>query len=142
MPIDQAALLKVALRHASAEAEMNLPAILDTMEGEPVYEFFPLGKKFVGMELTKRYYQYYIDDFCHRIAGYKMRAEWLNDVGLAQEYSIDCRVAGRIKTFRIFSILVFGKAKLKGERLYGDEEFFRMLCGPVWNEIVPIDPAE
>jgi len=138
----QAELLKVALKHASAEDEKDLPAILETMEGEPSYEFLPLGVKFTGMERTRRYYQYYIDDFCHRITGFKMLAEWLNDFGLAQEYSIDVRTDAGPKTYRIFSILMFGKSKLRGERLYGDEEFFRMLCGPVWKDVQPIGPGD
>lgn len=31
-----------------------------TMEGEPVYELYPLAKSFTGMDMTRRFYTHFM----------------------------------------------------------------------------------
>jgi len=52
-------LISAAHRHAATEADGDLDGILATPEGEPVYEFYPLGRRFRGMANTRRYYEHF-----------------------------------------------------------------------------------
>ncbi|SNS61170.1 hypothetical protein SAMN06295912_11070 [Sphingomonas laterariae] len=134
------ALIVAAHNHASAEALGDIDAILATMEGEPVYDFYPVGRRFSGMDRTRRYYRHFVDNVMPRIAGYQLHQEWLGEGGVVQEYSVDVRdeSGDGLTRHRILGILTFGEALLSGERLYADEAFFRILIGPIWDELEPI----
>jgi hypothetical protein len=134
-----AQLVAVAKQHAEAEAQGDLDAILATMEGEPVYELYPLGKKFSGMEKTLRYYKHFVATAQKQIAGFEMHGEWVANGGVAQEYTVMLHNPGGAPTaHRIFAILTFGKEKLSGERMYADETLLRTLVGPLWDELETI----
>jgi len=135
------ALAEVARRHAEVEGAGDLDAILATMEGEPVYDFHPVGRRFTGMARTRRYYAYFIEHVRPRIAGFEQHSEWLGPDGLVQEYSVSIMpedMAGTPVTHRVLGILTFGSERLSGERLYSDDAFFRFLIGPLWDELEPI----
>lgn len=135
-------LLQAAKDHAEAEAKGDLDAILATMEGEPVYELYPVGRMFSGMEMTRRYYEHYVATAQHQIAGFEMHSEWVGEIGVAQEYTVMLKNPnGAPTSHRIFAILMFGKDKLAGERMYADETLLRCLVGPLWDELVPISPT-
>lgn len=133
----QAQLLAVAHRHSAAEAEADLEGTLSTLEGEPVYELYPVGLQLRGMDRTRRYYEYFFAQVLPRTLGYSLRTEWVNALGLLEEYDITCRIDDREETFRVLSILKFGEHALSGERLYADERFLRFLFGPLWQELEP-----
>ncbi|WP_157218135.1 nuclear transport factor 2 family protein [Flavisphingomonas formosensis] len=136
------ALSCVAYRHAETEGAGDLDAILATMEDEPVYDFYPVARRFRGMDRTRRYYRHFIADVRPRIAGFEQHSEWIGPDGAVQEYSvtvIDPEADGGTRTYRILGILTFGDVLLSGERLYADEAFFRILIGPLWDELEPID---
>jgi hypothetical protein len=134
-----AALLELARRHAQAEAEDDMAATLATLEPQPAYEFFPAGRGFSGLPATRRYYRHFFEFVRPRIAGYTLHGEWLGPDGLAQEYSLQVRGDdGRVGEHRMIGILLFGRTALAGERMYGSEELFRLLVGPMWDELAPI----
>ncbi|ARS27680.1 hypothetical protein [Sphingomonas sp. KC8] len=136
---DIAALVAVARDHARTEGEGDLDAILATMEGEPVYDFYPIGRRFTGMDRTRRYYQHFIANVQPQIAGFEQHSEWVGEDGLVQEYSVVLHPAGQApRRHRILGVLTFGDRLLSGERLYSDEAFFRTLIGPIWDELEPI----
>ena len=92
-----------------------------------------------GRNMARRYYEHF---FAHiwrpRILGFQMVSEAVPE-GIPQEYDVDYRFDdGRVKRFRILGVLVFGKDKLSGERLYADEELLREMFGPIWAEMQPI----
>ena len=139
MPTSLQQLVAVAKQHADAEAKGDLATILATMEGEPVYDLYPIGKRFSGMEKTRRYYEHFIAAAQHQIAGFELHNEFINDTGVAQEYTVMLKHPNGTPTrHRIFAILTFGKEKLSGERMYADETLLRALVGPLWDELVPI----
>jgi hypothetical protein len=139
MQSSTADLVKVALKHSSAEGAGDMAATMDTLEANPVYDLFPIGRRMTGRDRARRYYEHFFAEVQPRIAGYDMVAEWIGDAGVNQEYAIHYRYDdGRLKTFRIIGILTFGETKLSGERLYADEELFKIMFGPVWNELEPI----
>lgn len=134
----QAELIAVAHRHAAAEAAADIEGTIATLEGEPVYELYPVGLQLRGMATVRRYYEYFFSDVLPHTLGYELRNAWVNDVGLLEEYDIDCRIDGEKHTFRVLSILKFGERALTGERLYADEKFLRFLFGPLWKELEPL----
>lgn len=131
-------LVEVGLRHSASEAAGDLAGTLATLEGEPVYELFPVGLQLRGMDGARRYYEYYFAHAAAHMVGYRLLNEWISEQGVLQEYDIDCRCDnGVVKTFRVIGILKFGAQALSGERLYADEEFLRILFGPLWAELEP-----
>ena len=135
-------LIGVASRHALTESGQDLDAILATMEGEPTYQYFPVGRSFTGYEKTRRLYRHFIDDVQPRIANYHVISESVGPQGVVQEYDIQIRLIGEteLSWHRIMAILVFGEQGLTGERMYSDEALFRTLTGPIWDEMETISP--
>jgi hypothetical protein len=136
-------LLAIAQRHAEAEGGQDVEAILSTMEGEPVYEFHPLGKRFTGMANTRRFYRHFIDAVQPRMIGSTLISEASGPYGVTQEYDVELTLIGESapSRHRIMAILVFGERALSGERMYAGERLFRTLAGPLWDELEPI-PAD
>ena len=134
-----ARLTEIAHAHAAAEANGDLEATMATLEAEPVYDFHPVGLRMTGAKLTRRYYEHYFANVGPRIAGFQLLGEWVNELGVLQEYTVRYRYDdGREREFYILGLLTFGNEKLTGERLYADTEFLGLLFGPVWNELTPI----
>jgi len=138
-------LKQVAEAHARAEAEGDRVTTLATLAPDPVYELHPCGLRMRGMEMARRYYDYYFELFMPRVEGFELLAEWAGQDGVAQEYALAIRpgqepdsVGGR---FRVIGIL-FGNedgSLLAGERLYGDPVFLRELLGhALYDELEPI----
>jgi hypothetical protein len=68
-----------------------------------------------------------------------MRSEWMTDEGLGQEYIIHLRLPnGQREDHAIIGILLFGKNKLAGERLWASERLLRLMMGPVYESARPI----
>ena len=131
-----AELTAIAHRHAAAEADGDLAATLATLEAEPIYELYPIGLRMTGLPLARRYYSHFFAGVVPRIAGYEMLGEWVNELGVLQEYRVAIRHgAGRVRDFRIVGLLKFGDIALTGERLYADTELLRILFAPVWSEL-------
>jgi hypothetical protein len=133
-------LVSVAIAHGVLEATQDLEALLGTMEGEPVYEFFPLRRRFSGMENTRRYYEHFMRDVQPRILNATPLSESIGAAGVVQEFSITVQHAGEDQPteHRIMAILTFGKERLSGERMFSDDKFFKLLVGPLWDELEPI----
>lgn len=136
-------LIGVANSHDLTESAQDLDAIMATMEGEPTYEYYPVGKTFTGMEKTRRLYRYFIDEVQPRMAGATLISESVGPQGVVQEYDINITLIGATAPtlHRIMAILVFGDQGLTGERMYSDEALFRTLTGPLWDEMTAIGTA-
>lgn len=133
-------MIAVAQRHGEVESGQDVDAIMATMEGEPVYEFFPLHKRFSGIANTRRYYEHFVDDVQKRMVGFTLNSESVGTQGVVQEYTITLVHDGddEPSTHRIMAILVFGETGLTGERMFSDEKLFRTILGPLWDEMEPI----
>lgn len=133
-------LVAVAADHARLEATQDLEGLMATMEGEPVYEFHPLGKKFTGMAETRRYYEHFMANVQPRLRGAEMVSEAIGEAGVVQEFNVTVQHDGDAAptVHRIMAILTFGDNALSGERMYSDDRFFEFLIGPLWNELEPI----
>jgi len=133
-------LVSVAIAHAALEATQDLEALLGTMEGEPVYEFYPLGRRFIGMANTRRYYEHFLREVQPRIITYTALSESIGAAGVVQEFSVTVGHQGEDQPteHRIMAILTFGNARLSGERMFSDDKFFKLLVGPLWDALEPI----
>ena len=139
MTSNTSSLLDIAHAHAAAEAVDDIDTVMETLDDDPLYELQPVGLGFRGREAAKFYYDYFFGTVKDLIAGYDLRGEWANDLGLAQEYVIHFRLPdGTEESHPCFSILVYGESKLSGERLYGSERLFELLFGPALELAHPI----
>lgn len=133
-------LIKVGHAHNRAEETNDLAGTLATLEAEPVYEAYPVALKFEGMAATRAYYEHFFANVAPRIAQFQMRTEWVGKDGVCQEYDVWYQHDdGVTRTHRVLGILLFGRTKLTGERIYSDETFLKVLFGPVWNQMRPIE---
>jgi hypothetical protein len=132
-------LIAVAHRHAAAEAAGDIEGTLQTLGADSVYELFPVGLQLRGLAGARRYYEHFFSSVMPRALGYTLQSEWINELGVLQEYDVVFRMDdGTAKTFRVLGILKFGEDLLCGERLYADEECLKLLFGPVWQELEPL----
>lgn len=139
MALSQSQLLAIARRHAQLEGDGDLEGVLATLDPDPVYRFYPLGRGFSGTTNARRFYEIFFAEVRPRVLGYSVLGEWLGDTGLAQEYAITARASDeRPATYRVLSILTFGERGLSGECLYASDAFFRLLAGSMWSELQPL----
>jgi hypothetical protein len=111
-----------------------------TLEDDCVYELQPVGRRLLGRDRARRYYEWFFPNFRPRVVDYALRAEWANENGVAQEYTIWVRGdAGEIERHEVIGILTFGTTALSGERVYGDERILRLMFGPLFDEAEPIE---
>jgi hypothetical protein len=132
-------LIELARAHAAAEGGGDLKATLATLEPEPVYELQPQGRMLRGMDAVRRYYEHFFSEFQPLVESYDLRSEWITDEGVGQEYMIHLRLPdGRKEDHAIIGILLFGKDKLAGERLWAGERLLRLMMGPVYDSATAI----
>jgi hypothetical protein len=137
---DRDRLVEVAHAHSKAEAEGDLETTMATLEDDCVYELQPVGLLLPGIDVARRYYEYFFSDFAPFIAGFEMRGEWLAPDGLGQEYTLWTRTGEEdtLERHEIIGVLTFGTTKLSGERLYASERLLRRMFGPIYEEAKPI----
>jgi hypothetical protein len=127
-------MIEMARAHAAAEGGGDLESTLATLEADPVYELQPEGKVLCGMEAVRGYYEYFFTQFQPLVESYDLRSEWITDEGVGQEYMIHLRLPdGRKEDHAIIGILLFGKTRLAGERLWLGERLARLMMGPVYD---------
>jgi hypothetical protein len=132
-------LIGLARAHAAAEARGDLAATLATLEPEPVYELFPVGRAFRGMAATRAYYDHFFAAFLPQVAGHRLLSEWVSDEGVGQEYEIELRLAGGgTERHRVIGVLTFGREALAGERVWASDRLLRRMFGPVYDLSEPL----
>ncbi len=130
---EQERLIALAHRHAAVEAAGDMGATMATLDDNPRYELLPTGIAFTGRDAARTYYEHFFSTFQPLAVGGELRAEYVSDDGLAQEYVITVRGADGVKErFPIVSVLTFGETLLSGERVYGEDRFLRLLFGPAY----------
>jgi hypothetical protein len=133
MRADREELARVARQHAAAEAASDIATTLATLEDDPVYELATLGISFRGKDSARAYYEHFFGTFQPWIAGFELLGQWVTDEGLGEEYWLHLTLPdGRRESHRIIGILVFGRTKLAGERLYASERLLRLMLGPAY----------
>lgn len=136
-------LLEFARDYAAAVAKGDLDAVMATLEPYPVFDLYPIARRFTGTQKVRRYFQYFFQEYHPRIQGYTFRSESVGEQGLAGEFDVKVAMprSEAPSTHRVFSFIVFGQDRLTGERIYADEKMLRLCIGPLWNSLEPI-PAD
>ena len=139
MSDDLDAKVATARAHADAEGAGDMEGTMNTLGADPVYELLPIGRILRGRDAARAYYEHFFANFAPRIAGYTMRAEWVTEEGLGQEYPVFIDEPEGRRRFDIIGILVFGEdGTLAGERIYASDELFTMMVGPLMERTVPV----
>jgi hypothetical protein len=134
-------MLELGTHHATVETECDLEATMDTLVADPVYEFWPAGRRMTGRDAVRRYYEHLMSDFIPKQLGFELIEEWLSEASLCQEYAIEVDGPDGPETHHVIGIL-FASAErdglLGGERIWGSEPFLRRMVGPVWDDLESI----
>jgi hypothetical protein len=132
-------LIDIAHAHAAAERRGDREATLATLEADVLYELQPVGLLLRGIDAARRYYDYFFAEFRPLAVASRLRAEWVTDEGVGQEYTISVRPPGApIEHHAVVAILTFGTTALSGERLYASERLLRLMFGPVYESAEPV----
>jgi hypothetical protein len=133
--LDREQLIALARAHVRAEADRDVEATLATLEDHPVFELHPLGVRFAGRDLVRRYYEWLLHTFVHAQRGTELRGEYVGETTVANEYTIRVEMPdGQIAAFGVVAVLQAGEHALSGERVYLDPVLARMMVGPVLDE--------
>lgn len=132
-----------ALDYSSAIERGDLDAVLAQLAPEPVFELYPIARRFKGTAKVRRHFQYFLAEAQSRIVGFKSRSEWIGDSGIGHELDLTVSLSGSasLSTHRVFRVISIVDGKVVGERIYSDEKMLRHLIGPLWNSPEPI-PAD
>lgn len=132
-------LIELARTHASCEGAGDLAGTLATLEPDPVYELWPVGRAFRGMDGARLFYDHFFASFQPLIAGYELLREWVTDEGVGQEYRIDLRFPdGGEESHRVIGVLGFGRSALSGERVWASDRLLRLMFGPAYEQATAI----
>ena len=132
----------LGMRHATAEAAGDLDGTMATLVENPVYEFWPMGRKMVGRDAVRRYYEHLVDDYMPAQLGFEMVCETVSPEALSQEYVVRVPGPNGPEAHRVLGVLYAaddGSGLMGGERIWGSEAFLRRMIGPVWDELEEID---
>jgi len=125
--------------HAELEGKGDLESVLATLAPDPVYEFHPIRRCLRGDERVRRFYTHFFEHFVRLRDSYSLLEEWVSERSVAQEYEIVLRVDGAVEHFRVVGVLYARGELLGGERVYASDRFIRLLTGPMFDELEPIE---
>ena len=125
--------------HAELEGKGLLEPLLATLAPDPVYEFHPLRRCMRGDDRVRRFYEQFCSRFLPLRARYALLDEWVTLTSVAQEYEIALNIDGAVESFRVLGVLYARGDKLGGERVFASERFVRLLTGPLFDELEPIE---
>ena len=134
-----AQMAELGTRHALLEGKGDLEGVLATLVDDPVYEFYPLGRRMAGRDIVRQFYAQFVERFLPLRHSYALVGEWVNPTSVAQEYDVGLEVEGIVETHRVLGILQYGeRGLLGGERVYASDRFIRLLTGPVFAALEPL----
>ena len=123
----------------AAEGTNDVDSILAVFCENPVFEFYPTRRRIAGRENVRRFYEQMLANFVPRLEGYRALQVFWSDTGMAMEEELTVRLdGGRTQVHQFMVITGVSDGRLWGERLYGDEAFFRQLLGDLYDQAEPI----
>lgn len=131
-------MLELGNRHARLEAEGDLEGVMETLVEDPVYEFWPIGRRARGRAAVRRYYEHLLEKFVPNQRGYRLLEEWCTERSLAQEYAIELDGPEGPVFHRVIGILWAQGDRMGGESVWADEGCLRAMIGPLF-ELEVID---
>lgn len=129
----------IAMRHVAAENAGDIDATLATFEDDATFDLYPCGLHLSGRERIRRYYQQFFASARQRCVDYTVHDQWQGENCLSIEITVRVRYDdGSLREFRTLTIFPYGETALRGERIYADTEFFRVIFGALFAEMEPI----
>jgi hypothetical protein len=125
-------------RHAELEGRGELEPLLATLAPDPVYEFHPMRRCMRGDDQVRRFYMYFCEHFLSRARVMRCSRSGSTD-SVAQEYEIALHVDGAVEHFRVLGVLYRRGDRLGGERVFASERFVRLMTGPLFDDLAPLD---
>ncbi|WP_380872373.1 hypothetical protein ACFB49_33150 [Sphingomonas sp. DBB INV C78] len=136
LPSDLAQRALHAIRHIYLESHDDLEGTLGTLVQHPVYELHPIGLKMQGKALVRRYYEHFFGEARRHVVDYVVHGYCYGETSMTVEVTISWRYDdGVIRNFRNLTVLPYGSNGITGERMYAEDEFFRVLFGPILTEL-------
>ena len=134
-----AGLAQVALRHVAAEDKGDLEGTLATFEENAAFELYPCGLRLAGRERIRRYYEHFFASSRRRCSRYVVHGHALGETAMTIEITVTVDYEdGSARDFRTLTVFPYGTTALRGERIYADTEFFRVIFGPLFAEMEPL----
>lgn len=128
-----------ALRHIDLESRGDMEGTLATLIDDPVYELHPIGLKMTGKAMARRYYDYFFREARQHIVDYVVHGICYGETSLTIEVTVTCRNAdGATRDLRNITVMPYAEGGITGERIYAEDAFFRLLFGPLLDELEPI----
>lgn len=132
-------LARMAFRHIEAEDRGDIEATLATFEEDACFELYPCGLRLSGRERIRRYYEHFFALARPRCTGYTVHGQAYGEHALTVEITVTVAYAdGSTRDFRTVTVFPYGATALRGERIYADDEFFRVIFGPLLAEMEPL----
>jgi len=133
------ALAQMALRHVEAEDRGDIEATLATFEEDAAFELYPCGLTLTGRERIRRYYEHFFAHSRRRCSGYVVHGQSSGPGAMTIEITVTVDYPdGSSRDFRTLTVFPYGTTALRGERIYADIEFFRVIFGPLFAEMEPL----
>jgi len=134
-------LAQMAFRHVEAEDAGDMEGTLATFEEDATFDLYPCGLRLSGRDRIRRYYEYFFSVARQRCIDYVVHGHFYGETGFSIEITVTVRYDdGQTRDFRTITIFPYGKTALRGERLYADSEFLRVIFGPLFAEMEPLAP--
>lgn len=136
-------LVQRALDYSLAIERGDLEAVFAQLGPEPVFELYPIARRFKGAAKVRRHFQYFLAEAQPRIMGSTIRSGWVGEAGVGHEIDLTVTLPGAASstTHRVFRAILIGGDQVVGERIYSDEKMLRLLIGSLWNSLEPV-PAD
>ena len=139
VPRDMGALAQMAFRHIEAEDRGDIEATLATFEDDACFELHPCGLRLAGRERIRRYYEQFFALARPRCTGYTVHGQAYGENALTVEITVTVAYPdGGRRDFRTLTVFPYGETALRGERIYADIEFFRVIFGTLLAEMEPL----
>ena len=139
LPSDLAARARFAMRHIYVESHDDIEGTLGTLVENPVYELHPIGLRMRGREQARRYYEYFFKEARRHVVDYVVHGYCYGETSMTVEVTISWKYDdGAIRKFRNLTVLPYGEGGITGEIMYAEDDFFRVLFGPILNELEQI----
>ena len=143
VPAGLGALAQMAFRHIEAEDRGDIEATLATFEDDASFELYPCGLQLSGRERIRRYYEQFFAVARPRCTGYTVHGQAFGESSLTVEITVTVAYPdGSRRDFRTMTVFPYGSTALRGERIYADVEFFRVIFGPLLAEMEPLPVSE
>jgi hypothetical protein len=132
-------LLAVTGRRVAAVQSGDLEAVMAALVDEPVFDFFPLGRRMAGADVVRRYYERFLSEIIPRSQG-ALVGTYVGSDEVAFEFVTTVTGLPGAGTFRLLAVQPVAGDRVVGERLFCPEAYVRLIVAEeLWPLLQPIE---